>query len=156
MQPLEKETWEHLIALVRGAEGFREFAYWDISQYSGGYGHKLPKEWDMNNRISLEQANEWLDKDLSDSLIECQKRFIAFWEILNDVRKATLVEMCFNIGMPRMLGFRKMIAALRRGDYAEAGYQMLWNAPNVKTRWHEQIGQRASRLACQMIDGEFG
>jgi len=55
--------------------------------------------------------------------------------------------MVFNMGMHTFLGFEKMIAALKRGDYEEARKQML------DSKWARQVGDRANRLAKMMEEG---
>ena len=52
-----------------------------------------------------------------------------------------LVNMCFNLGLPRFRGFKKMLAALERGDYAEAADEAL------ESHWARQVGDRAIRIA---------
>ncbi|MDP3426195.1 MAG: glycoside hydrolase family protein [Humidesulfovibrio sp.] len=52
-----------------------------------------------------------------------------------------LVNMCFNLGLAGLLGFRQTLAHVRAGRYGEAAEQML------RSKWAGQVGQRAERLA---------
>ena len=67
---------------------------------------------------------------------------------LDPIRQRVVVDMVFNLGMPRFKQFKNMIAALEEGDWTEASDQMM------DSRWAEQVGLRASRLATMMETGE--
>jgi lysozyme len=56
--------------------------------------------------------------------------------------------MVFNLGMPRFKQFQNMIAAIEAGDWMEASDEMM------DSRWAQQVGLRASRLAEMMETGE--
>ncbi len=51
------------------------------------------------------------------------------------------MNMCFNLGWPRLSSFKKMLAALQVKDYETAAREAL----NV--RWAQQVGGRAQRIA---------
>jgi hypothetical protein len=53
--------------------------------------------------------------------------------------------MAFNLGRSRMAGFRKMLAAAKRYDWAECSRQML------DSKWARQVGARADRLAAMVL-----
>jgi lysozyme len=63
---------------------------------------------------------------------------------LTPARKSVILNMAYNLGYRGLLGFKKMIAAIERGDYDEAKRQMLYS------KWARQVGDRAIRLANQM------
>jgi lysozyme len=52
--------------------------------------------------------------------------------------------MIFNIGYTRVLGFKKMLAAIKRDDYQTAAKEML------DSNWARQVGNRATKLAALM------
>jgi lysozyme len=52
--------------------------------------------------------------------------------------------MMFNMGRPRLSQFKKMIQAIRDGDWIEAGNQM------QDSRWYKQVTNRADRLISRM------
>ena len=52
--------------------------------------------------------------------------------------------MMFNMGRPRLSKFKKMIQAIRDGDWIEAGNQM------KDSRWYKQVTNRADRLISRM------
>lgn len=55
-----------------------------------------------------------------------------------------LVNMCFNLGLGGLMGFRRALGLLEEGRYREAAGEML------RSRWAEQVGARAERLAEMM------
>ena len=64
------------------------------------------------------------------------------------VRFEVLVNMSFNLGGPRLATFRRMWAAIEAGDYATAADEML------DSKWADQVGPRADRLASEMTSGQ--
>jgi lysozyme len=68
-------------------------------------------------------------------------RNLPWWRDLSEARQRAVVNMCFNLGITRLLGFSKALAALKAGQYEEAARQFL------DSRWATQVGQRAQRIA---------
>ena len=67
---------------------------------------------------------------------------------LNDTRIRVLLDMAFNVGLPRLRGFKRMWAALDNQDYVEAAKEML------DSKWARQVKTRAYTLARMMESGE--
>ncbi len=55
-----------------------------------------------------------------------------------------LVNMAFNMGVEGLMGFRRTLALLEEGRYAEGAQEML------RSRWAGQVGARAERLAARV------
>lgn len=68
---------------------------------------------------------------------------------LDSVRQRVLVDMGFNLGLPILMKFQNMWAAIEDEDYHEAARQMM------DSRWADQVGRRAERLAQAMSSGEW-
>jgi len=68
---------------------------------------------------------------------------------LTPARKAVLLNMSYQIGVPGLLKFTRTLAAAKRGDYATCAVYML------ESKWAKQTPARAKRLAEQMHKGEF-
>ena len=66
---------------------------------------------------------------------------------LDQVRQMCLVDMGFNMGVPRLMKFVKMWGAIEVGDFYEASNQML------DSRWAKQVGKRSEHLAQMMRAG---
>jgi len=130
-----------LIEWIKYHEGFRAFPYKCPAGFlTIGIGRNIEQ-----NGISMEEAEYLLRNDLD----RCQKelyRFSWYSEQPRAIREA-LVNMCFNLGLPRLLGFKRMIAALERKDYTQAAIEAL------DSNWAAQVGQRAKDIALMIREG---
>jgi len=97
--------------------------------------------------ITEEEAMAMLSNDISRVIGELERRIPAFAS-LNEVRRRVLIDMGFNLGSNRLMKFRRMLAALEAGDYAQAAVEML------DSRWARQVGNRAVSLKNMMETGE--
>lgn len=70
-------------------------------------------------------------------------------ENLDPVRFGALLNMCFNLGLTKLLKFKQFLASLEAGDWKMAKLNMLNSA------WASQVGDRAVRLAKQIEIGEW-
>ena len=133
MKPIEEQLILH--------EGLRLKPYrCTAGKLTIGVGRNLD-----DKGISKEEALFLLRNDIATVTTQLQKYD---WYINADpIRQKVLVDMAYNLGVGGLLKFRKMIAALERGDYEGAADQML------DSRWAEQVGYRAVRLAEMMRSG---
>jgi lysozyme len=74
-------------------------------------------------------------------------RSAPWWRSLCDARQDVLVNMTYNMGWPRLSGFKRALAAMQAHAYEAAAREMLDSA------WAAQVGPRAHRLAEQMRTG---
>ena len=70
-------------------------------------------------------------------------------ENLDAVRQLILVDMAFNMGVPRLGKFKKMWAAIHENNFDEAAKEML------DSRWANQVKSRSTKLAHAMHTGEI-
>ena len=68
---------------------------------------------------------------------------------LDAVRQLVVMDMAFNMGVPRLCKFKKMWAAIEDEDYHNAAKEML------DSRWAVQVKSRSTKLAHAMHHGEF-
>ena len=68
---------------------------------------------------------------------------------LDAVRQLILMDMAFNMGVPRLCKFKRMWAAIHERKFDAAGREML------DSRWAKQVGSRAIKLSDAMVKGEF-
>ena len=68
---------------------------------------------------------------------------------LDAVRQLIVIDMAFNMGVPRLNKFKNMWAAIHAEDYPTAAKEML------DSRWATQVKGRATKLANAMHNGEF-
>lgn len=67
---------------------------------------------------------------------------------LDEPRQHVMLNMAFNLGVGGLLNFRNTLACIKEGEYANAAIMML------QSKWADQVGQRAVRLAEQMKTGK--
>jgi len=68
---------------------------------------------------------------------------------LDAVRQLVLIDMAFNMGVPRLCKFKKMWAAIHDEDFMIAAKEML------DSRWANQVKSRSTKLAHAMHTGEM-
>jgi lysozyme len=97
--------------------------------------------------ISRGEAYHLLNNDLEGVFADLTHR-LSWWEGLDEVRQRVLANMCFNMGIGRLMLFVKFLAALKAGDYVTAAMEML------DSKWaKEDVGARADRLSEMMKTG---
>lgn len=130
------------LAMIRRHEGLRLKPYrCTAGRLTIGYGRNLD---DVG--ISREEAEVMLQNDVRRSWQDLQA---ALPEVsaMTPARQAALTNMMFNLGRTRFSRFRKMLEALRLGDYEWAAREML------ASTWAKQVGERAQELAGMMKEG---
>ena len=60
-----------------------------------------------------------------------------------------MIEMCFNMGPGNLPKFKMMIASLAEEDFEGAAQEAL------SSRWADQVGKRADRIAERIRSGEY-
>ncbi len=136
--------YEKLAARIRKNEGLSYLPYrCPAGALTIGYGHNLDAR-----GISIEAAELLLKQDLEIAEKEVKNAFI-WWPKLDDARLGVLVEMCYNLGISRLVGFKKMLSALEEGDYKKAAKEML------DSKWAFDVKGRARELAKIMQTGEW-
>ncbi len=124
-------------------EGERLLPYVDtVGKITIGVGHNL-----TDRGIPKEISQTLLTVDLDESVYELDRTFIWFAG-LDDIRQRALIDLHFNIGLPRFLTFRFMIKACATGQFALAAHELL------DSKWASQVGpHRSQRLARMLADG---
>jgi lysozyme len=67
-----------------------------------------------------------------------------WWRNLDEPRQGALLNMCLNLGWPRLSRFEKMLEALKAKDYDKAAAEAL------DSKWATQVGDRAKRIAKEL------
>ncbi len=136
---------------VKADEGFCSEPYLDtVNVATIGYGtthYLIDDPVTMQDApISKSNASQLLRSDLYTALKDAQSLFMTFWQ-MNDVRQEVVCNMAYNLGWNRLSRFKKMIAACDVLDWETASKEML------DSKWAEQVGSRARRLALEMNSG---
>lgn len=112
-----------------------------VGKLTIGVGRNL-----SDNGISHDEAEYMLENDIKRAVQDVENQSW-FKDQPEGIQKA-LVNMSFNLGLPRLLSFKKMIAALDKKDYATAAREAL------DSRWAQQVGQRAKDIAVMIRQGK--
>lgn len=134
-----------LLEQLKRDEGFRAVAYRDSrGLVTIGYG------WCVERRpISQRMASDILDEQLSETQAEIYHRWPWVGRDLDFVREAVLINMAFNLGVEGLAGFTRFLKAVQNMDWSRAANEMRDSV------WYTQVGERAKRLAKQMVTGEW-
>ena len=133
------ETYEEML---QRHEGYRSTIYIDsVGVETIGYGHNLHKPL---TRAAIEHI---FNDDVRDASNDCLHAFPWLLE-LNEARQWVLINMCFNMGINRLQGFKKFLQAVALGDYETAANEML------DSLWAKQVKGRALELANMMRGSE--
>lgn len=123
-------------------EGLRLKPYRDsVGKLTIGVGRNL-----SDVGISMHEAMLLLDNDV-DAVEDDLDQRLPWWRGLSEARQLVLANMCFNLGIGRLMGFKNTLAAIKVSDYAAAADGML------ASKWAGQVGKRAHRLAKMMREG---
>lgn len=133
---------------LRRDEGVRYKPYKDTEDIlTVAVGHNLKaKPLDLIYPLAESEITDILIMDIKDVFSDLD-RALPWWRTLSYIRQRVVVNMCFNLGINRFLGFKKMLAYLKVGQYALAAKEMR------NSRWATQVGERAERLYAMMIKG---
>lgn len=127
---------------LRKEEGFRAHVYkCSANKWTIGYGRNVQKN--SGPGITKEEANYLLACDIQRTISECEKAF-PFMADLNSERLGVMVQLCFQMGLPALRKFRRMLHHLDRGEYKQASEELL------DSRFAKQTPARAKRLAKQL------
>lgn len=89
--------------------------------------------------VSEERVNAVFDSDVEKYISETKKVFPNLDDLPEEAQQV-LVNMCFNMGAPRLGQFKKFIAAVESHNWDTASVEMM------DSRWAKQVGARAERL----------
>ena len=122
-------------SLIKRHEGFNSRPYkCTAGKLTIGWGRNIE-----DNGISVQEAEFLLDNDI----LRCQLDLYKYRWYLDqpyDVQIA-LLDMCFNMGINKLICFKKMIKALEDKDYTVAAMEAL------DSKWAKQVGDRAKTIA---------
>ncbi len=98
--------------------------------------------------ISQSEAYIMLINDIMNCEKQLQVKIPDIYNGLDEVRKSVLLNMCFNLGISGLLGFKNTLEFIKVGDWERAANNML------VSRWAKQVGRRAIELSELMRKGK--
>ena len=123
-----------------------------------GVEHKVYKDTEGIETIGV--GRNLRDRGLSDDEIDyllandiaiCEQdldKALPWWRGLDDVRQRVLCDLIFNLGLPRLLGFKKTLEHIKNEAWHDASIEML------DSKCARQVGKRADRLSEMIRTGE--
>lgn len=99
----------------------------------------------IGTKITEERVNEVFQTDVELYISETKSVFPGL-ENKPEKIQLVLVNMCFNLGAPRLSKFKKFIAAIDQEQWMEASLEMM------DSQWAKQVGPRATRLKEIVLD----
>lgn len=137
---------KRLMAQLSVDEGRRKNLYKDTAnppKWTIGVGRNIEDRGLRDDEIDLMLAND------IEEAVGIARTLVPQFDKLGDVRQEVLVNMAFNMGMPKLSGFKRFFAALSEKNYSQAADEMKDSA------WYRQVGDRAVRLVYAMRFGSF-
>lgn len=134
-----------LVKQLRRHEGVRSHVYLCPAGYETiGVGRNIAES-------GLGLSDDEIDYLLENDIKRCKQELIGLsWFIdIDPVRQDALINLCFNLGMTRLLGFKKAMAAMAVGDYDQAADEFL------DSRWATQVGDRAIEVTDMIRTGRY-
>jgi len=150
-------TTPSLRATIRRHEGVRRKAYKDSRGiWTIGCGHNLQCDPELFPQlrhlidvgITDTQIDALLDHDIANAEHQLDL-YLPWWRHLDNVRQDVMVNMAFNLGIQKLLGFHNTLAAIHDGRYADAAKGM------AQSLWDHQVGERADELEAMMATGRL-
>lgn len=117
-----------------------------------GFGRNLEQ-----NGISIKEAEALLQNDLFNLKLELEDK-LPFFSKLSDIRQNVLIEMAYQMGVPKLLGFQNTLQylsnALECREYENWSGFNEWNIKASKeilnSKWHRQM------ITYDAMDGAIG
>lgn len=133
---------ERLMKKLREHEGTSPFVYDDHLGYATiGVGRCVEKNVGLG--LSDSEIDFLLENDINRCVTELRRAFYWF-DHLDSVRAEAMVNLCFNLGLSKLLGFKKALKHMSEKDYSKAADEF------YDSKWRRQVGYRANEV-CDMI-----
>ncbi len=121
-----------------------------------GIGHLVTKDdpeygQEVGTAVSESRVAEVFEQDIAITLDECERLYSGFQDFPEEVQ-LICANLMFNMGRPRLSGFKKFNAALADDDWQTAADEL------VDSRYYRQVTNRAERLVTRMrnVDKLYG
>ena len=135
-----------LIEQLKRHEGVRTHAYQCTANMTTvGVGRNIDEDGGLG--LSVDEIEFLLENDIR----RCKQELITlpWFSQIDSVRQDALINMCFNLGMTRLLGFKNALTAMSVGDYDTAADEFM------DSRWAKQVGCRAEEVCTMIRTGSY-
>ncbi len=133
---------------IENHEGRVAHAYQDHKGYwTIGIGHLIDER--RGGKLPDHIIDELYNWDIEQVIKELD-RAAPVWREVHKGARAALIEMGFQMGLPSLMKFRKMWAALENGDFKEA------HAEALNSKWgRDDTPDRAKAVAARFMEGQL-
>ena len=136
-----------LLDMLMKHEGVETHAYTDtVGKLTIGVGRNIDPVGGLG--LSKKEIAYLLQNDV-DRVEQELVNSIPWVEHIEWERMDALVNICFNLGLPRFLKFKKALAAAEDQDWELCADEFM------DSRWSSQVGQRAVELTTLLRTGEY-
>ena len=136
-----------IIEMLRVHEGVETHAYkCTADKTTIGVGRNIDPAGGIG--LSDSEINLLLSNDVKRVSAELIRAF-SWYSELDEVRKDAMIDMCFNMGLPRLKLFKKSLAAMANGDYDIAAIEFL------DSNWAKQVGGRSIIVTDMIRSGDY-
>tara|TARA_R110000851_G_scaffold16857_1_gene54299 strand:+ start:158 stop:586 length:429 start_codon:yes stop_codon:yes gene_type:complete len=137
---------DKIIEMLRLHEGVKTHVYTDHLGYETiGVGRCIRKNVGLG--LSDDEINYLLSNDVSRVTAELG-RFKWFPE-LNEARRDAMINLCFQLGLTKLLKFKNFLASMEDGDYELASTHLL------DSLYARQTPARADEIAEMIVSGKY-
>lgn len=135
-----------LIEQLKRHEGIRTHAYLCTDgKITVGVGRNVDDDGGLG--LSISEIEFLLANDIQRCRLELEG--FSWFDDLDSVRQDAMINMCFNLGMTRLLGFKKALARMAEANYEYAANEFL------DSLWARQVGNRADEIADMILTGRY-
>jgi|TARA_R110000851_G_scaffold36216_2_gene94675 lysozyme len=136
-----------IIEMLRVHEGVETHAYkCTADKTTIGVGRNIDPSGGIG--LSSDEIDYLLSNDVKRVSAELIRAF-SWYSELDEVRKDAMIDMCFNMGLPRLKLFKKSLAAMANGDYDIAAIEFL------DSNWAKQVGGRSIIVTDMIRSGDY-
>ena len=133
--------------MLKRQEGSATHAYRCTSdKITIGFGRNIDPEGGIG--LSEDEMDFLLENDINRVEEELSRSF-EWFDVLDWPRQAAMINLCFNLGLPRLKKFKKALYAMSDDDYDTAANEFM------DSRWADQVGQRAYEVTEMIRTGEY-
>ena len=131
---------------IKTNEGFRHYVYRDqLGNRSIGYGHLIStkENFSLRKLYSKKVLLKFFYIDLRNKIFNFKKNYD--YEKLSDNTQEVIIEMIFQMGIKKVLKFKKFYYYIKKKQFYLASLEM------IKSRWYQQTPKRADKLIAILL-----
>lgn len=130
--------------LIRAHEGTKLKPYrCTAGKLTIGVGRNL-----QDRGITEAEAEVLFENDMAATVAELHT--VAPWSgALDEVRRAVLLDMCFNLGAAGLANFKRFLRAMEAQDWTDSATELR------NSKWWHQVGRRGPRLELMVTTGRW-